>query len=302
MALITISGYPVSGKTRRANQLKAFLEDRMNDPSYDGPKLKVTVISDDTLNIKRSVYDDGRQEKPARAALFTAVQRAIGKDRIVIVDGMNYIKGYRYQIYCAAREHKCRVCTLYVVSRPEQCREWNNKRDEGSDSYSPATLDNLITRFEEPSSMVRWDSPLITMPWTDEQLPGEDIWKAVMEGFVKPPNAGTSAIPVAPSDALHTLEQTATAMVSTITSEQAASQGLGVGGEIILPLSATLKPKVRLPARNITLSELQRLKRQFVTIHKKAITLGSTEKGTVDWSEEKVAEKFVVYLEENLKP
>ncbi|OCB89368.1 chromatin associated protein KTI12 [Sanghuangporus baumii] len=301
MALITISGYPASGKTRRANQLKTFLENRMNDPSYDGPKLKVTIISDDTLNIKRSVYDDGRQEKPARAALFTAVQRAIGKDTIVIVDGMNYIKG------------------------PEQCREWSKTRGEGSDSYNPATLDNLITRFEEPSSMVRWDSPLITIPWTDEQLPGEDIWKAVMEGVVKPPNAGTSAvrltshrcilnksdqtrfprdtqIPVAPSDALHTLEQIATAMISAITSEQAASQGLGTGGEIILPLSATLKPKVRLPARNITLSELQRLKRQFVTIHKKAITLGSTEKGTVDWSEEKVAEKFVVYLEENWKP
>ncbi|KAL5528544.1 KTI12 [Sanghuangporus sanghuang] len=302
MALITISGYPASGKTRRANQLKTFLENRMNDPSYDGPKLKVTIISDDTLNIKRSVYDDGRQEKPARAALFTAVQRAIGKDTIVIVDGMNYIKGYRYQIYCAAREHKCRVCTLYVVARPEQCREWSKTRGEGSDSYNPATLDNLITRFEEPSSMVRWDSPLITIPWTDEQLPGEDIWKAVMEGVVKPPNAGTSAIPVAPSDALHTLEQIATAMISAITSEQAASQGLGTGGEIILPLSATLKPKVRLPARNITLSELQRLKRQFVTIHRKAITLGSTEKGTVDWSEEKVAEKFAVYLEENWKP
>lgn len=90
-------------------------------------------------------------------------------------------------------------------------------------------------------------------------------------------------------------------MVSAITSEQAASQGLGLGGEVTLPFSATLKPKIQLPARNITLPELQRLKRQFVTIHKKAITLGSTEKGAVDWSEEKVAEKFVEYLEENLR-
>ena len=57
MALITISGYPASGKTRRARQLKAFLEDQMSDASYTGPKLKVTVISDDTLNIKRRVYD-----------------------------------------------------------------------------------------------------------------------------------------------------------------------------------------------------------------------------------------------------
>lgn len=61
-------------------------------------------------------------------------------------------------------------------------------------------------------------------------------------------------------------------------------------------------PKLVLPARNVTLSELQRLKRQFVTIHKKAITLGTTEKGSVDWSEESIAEKFITYLEENMKP
>lgn len=49
-------------------------------------------------------------------------------------------------------------------------------------------------RYEEPSSMVRWDSPLITIPWMDEDIPGDDIWKAIMEGVVKPPNAGTSAV------------------------------------------------------------------------------------------------------------
>lgn len=49
-------------------------------------------------------------------------------------------------------------------------------------------------RYEEPSSMVRWDSPLFTILWTDDDIPGEDIWKAVTEGIVKPPNAGTSAV------------------------------------------------------------------------------------------------------------
>lgn len=82
--------------------------------------------------------------------------------------------------------------------------------------------------------------------------------------------------------------------------EQTASQALG--GPTNLPLSAELKPRINLPSRNITLSELQRLKRQFVTVHKKAITLGTTEKGAVDWSEESIADKFVTYLEENLKP
>ena len=89
-------------------------------------------------------------------------------------------------------------------------------------------------------------------------------------------------------------------MVAAIMSEQAAAGGFG--GLVMLPLSATLKPKVNLPSRNITLSELQRLKRQFVTVRKKAITLGTTEKGAVDWSEESIADKFAVYIEGNLKP
>ena len=49
-------------------------------------------------------------------------------------------------------------------------------------------------RYEEPSSMVRWDSPLFTVPWTDPDVPADDIWKAITEGIVKPPNAGTQAV------------------------------------------------------------------------------------------------------------
>lgn len=88
-------------------------------------------------------------------------------------------------------------------------------------------------------------------------------------------------------------------MVSAIMSEQAASGGMG--GPVTLPLSSSLKPRVNLPSRNITLSELQRLKRQFVTVHKKAITLGTVEKGAMDWGEESIANKFSEYIEENLK-
>lgn len=42
--------------------------------------------------------------------------------------------------------------------------------------------------------MVRWDSPLFTVLWSDEEPPSEDIWKAVTEGLVKPPNTGTQAV------------------------------------------------------------------------------------------------------------
>ena len=51
--------------------------------------------------------------------------------------------------------------------------------------------------------MVRWDSPLFTVAWTDEDVPIDDIWKAVTEGNVKPPNAGTQAVRL-PSTRLRT--------------------------------------------------------------------------------------------------
>jgi len=298
MALITFSGYPSSGKTRRAIQLKDHLDHRLADPSYTGQRQKVVILSDDSLNIERSSYDDSRSEKPARATLFAAMQRQMGQDTILIVDALNYIKGFRYQLYCAAREFKLRVCTVYVVATPQLCKGWNSERTDGH-GYSAETLDNLITRYEEPSSMVRWDSPLFTVPWSESDVPFELIWKAITEGNVKPPNVGTQGVPKAPSDALHTLEQVSTSLVRAIMAEQGAS---GVpGGRVTLSVSESLKPRVTLPPRSLTLSELQRLKRQFVTVQKKAITLGSVEKGTVDWSEERVGQKFVDYLEENLK-
>uniref|UniRef100_A0A0W0FN20 Protein kti12 n=1 Tax=Moniliophthora roreri TaxID=221103 RepID=A0A0W0FN20_MONRR len=294
MALITISGFPASGKSTRALQIKHFLDQKLaQHPTH--AHLNVALISDDTLNLDRSVYDDSRSEKPARGALFTAMQRQMSSNTILIIDAPNYIKGFRYQMYCAARELKLRV---YVVAKEDQCREWNKSRTDGHE-YSDETLENLFLRYEEPSSMVRWDSPLFTILWNEPDIPGVQIWEAVTSGNIKPPNSGTQAVAKAPTDALLTLEKTTLSIITAIMSEQ--SQRHTPGGQLVLLLSATLRLQITLPFRNLTLSELQRCKRQFVTVHKKAITLGTTEKGEVDWEEERVAEKFVSYLEENLK-
>jgi protein KTI12 len=162
-------------------------------------------------------------------------------------------------------------------------------------------LENMFQRYEEPSSMVRWDAPLFTVPWTDTDLPIPEIFQCITSGNVKPPNSGTLNAKKAPTDALLTLESTTLAIVTAILSTQSLSAGLANGGTVKLSLSATHNPDITLPARNLTLSELQRLKRQFVTVHKKAVTLGTTEKGAVDWDEESIANKFITYLEESMK-
>ncbi|EJU01920.1 chromatin associated protein KTI12 [Dacryopinax primogenitus] len=298
MACITISGYPCSGKSRRAHQLKSYLEQRLEDPAYEGPKLNVSVVSDTDLNIDRAVYNDQRVEKPARAAYLTAINRRLSKDTLLILDGMNYIKGYRYQIYCAAREAGVRVCTVFVACTPEQAKEWHDARP-AEERYDPATLDNLITRYEEPSSMVRWDSPLFTVAGDDEDVPGDAIWQAIMSGVKRPPNRATETAAKPPTDILHTLEQTTTSLVSLIRSAQQSLPSPDFGGAVNLPLSPVLKFTLALPNRNVTTAELQRLKRQFITAHKKAMSQSVVGRAEMDWSEGKIAEKFVDYLEEN---
>lgn len=66
MALITISGYPSSGKSTRAAQIKDYLEKQLALPEYEGPRLHVEVLSDDVLNLNRTVYNGTRFAPCAR--------------------------------------------------------------------------------------------------------------------------------------------------------------------------------------------------------------------------------------------
>lgn len=178
MALVTISGFPCSGKTTRARELAEYLEGRFCDPEYTGEKFDVVVVDDPGCHVARSAYDgesgalscscprpifvltlslfttlllslcarlppsftraDSKAEKPARAALFTAVTRNLRPDTITIADSANYIKGYRYQMYCAAREAGVRVATIRIAAPPAKCEEWHAARPE-SERYAQAT-------------------------------------------------------------------------------------------------------------------------------------------------------------------
>lgn len=143
MALITIVGFPCSGKTTRAKQIKEYLESRLRDPAYDGPRLSVLAVDDENSHVPRSTYDSkppllyysdsldqycqklkwgslrrsgSKEEKPGRANIFSSVTRNLTPETIVICDSLNYIKGFRYQMYCASREANCRVCTVSPTS------------------------------------------------------------------------------------------------------------------------------------------------------------------------------------------
>jgi protein KTI12 len=123
MPLVIFSGLPSSGKTTRALQLQKELESKI---ASSPRKFKIHVISDDTLGINREVYRgtlaqikrhlrtiDAKSEKAARGTFYSAIQRVLSKDNIVIADGMNYIKGFRYQLFCEAKAQSTPHCVVF---------------------------------------------------------------------------------------------------------------------------------------------------------------------------------------------
>ncbi|KAB5590746.1 Protein kti12 [Ceratobasidium theobromae] len=312
MALVTFSGYPASGKTHRAHQLKSYLEQKIQrDDNPNVKAYKVVILSDGSLNIPRN----SRLEKPARSALLSAIVRDLSKTTILIVDSLNYIKGFRYQMYCAAREVGVWVATVGCPppEENETKREktgtsiqrkclWRMSSPLSDQASAPHRFENLIERYEEPNSMVRWDSPLFTIPWSDETIPGEDIWRAITSGDKRPANQAVAAIAKPPSDALQVLDQATASIVGAIMSAQSTLGGSG--GTVPLAITAP-QPlptiDITLPMRHISLPELSRHKRQFVAARKKAVIQGlAGNKGEMDWDAESVGRKFVEYLEENL--
>lgn len=88
-----------------------------------------------------------------------------------------------------------------IYAEPTCVAVWHDSELERR-SLTLRRLDNLISRFEEPSSTARWDAPLFTISCFDPPLysPGSDepaspdaerIWTTITSGDIKPPNVAT---------------------------------------------------------------------------------------------------------------
>lgn len=154
--LIIITGHPSSGKTHRASQLHAAFTSILatesaghfpttipsttpspsttttSKPKSLAPqsqKYKLPApISDHSLHLPRSLYASASTEKTLRATLYSAVKRALGPGQVVILDSGNYIKGWRYQLYCEAKAVGVRSCVVHVGVEGGVCRGWNEGR------------------------------------------------------------------------------------------------------------------------------------------------------------------------------
>jgi len=292
MPLILISGYPSSGKTYRSRQLIDFFSGKI--ASSDDPKikrLKIHHITDQNLDLSRDVYATARPEKDARATFSSAIKRVLTRDTIVVADGMNYIKGFRYQLYCEAKAMQTTSCVVHVGTPADRCRELNSKAlEEGTGGYENEIFENLVFRYEEPNGMTRWDSPLFTIPYSDPTTPNEEIWEALVgsdgKAKVVRPNAATVLKPAAEQNYLYELDKTTSDVISRIIAWQQDHQGEG-GGELSVPDS---EQTIMLPISPPSLPQLQRLRRQFIGLNRQH-TLSKT----------RIRDLFIDYLNDGFQ-
>ena len=249
-------------------------------------RLKLHHIDDQSLGLSRHVYATAKAEKDARATFSSAIKRILGPDVIVVADGMNYIKGFRYQLYCEAKAVQTPSCVVHVGTPVEKCREFNNDAlTNVTGGYESEIFDNLVFRYEEPNGMSRWDSPLFTVPIEDADPPYEAIWAAMIgsdgKAKVVRPNAATVLKPASEQNYLYELDKTTSEVVSAIMTWQQDHPGEG-GGLISLP---GVDEKIELPAIVTTLPQLQRLRRQFTALNRQH-----------SLSKARIRELFVDYL------
>ncbi|XP_077005775.1 protein KTI12 homolog [Tamandua tetradactyla] len=330
MPLVVFCGLPYSGKSRRAEELRRAL-------AAEG---RAVYVVDDAAVLgaeDATVYDDSAREKALRGALRATVERRLNRQDVVILDSLNYIKGFRYELYCLARAARTQLCMVYCVwpgalnRAPHQTRAEENvgrnvsvswrpsaeedgrpqaagngvlrepqapvsevngtpradiskilepektsapdfpaleapESEETTENvsgafYSPELLEALKLRFEAPDSRNRWDRPLFTLVGLEEPLPLAGIRAALFENRAPPPHQSTQSQPLASGSFLHQLDQVTSQVLAGLLEAQKSA----VPGDL-LSLPGTTE-HLRF-TRSLTMAELSRLRRQFISYTK----------------------------------
>lgn len=248
MPLVVMTGLPSSGKSRVAGHLATW---------FEGQGRQVEVVGEEHLLgefTKDQVFSDSQKEKAVRGRLKSEVIRLLSREGVIICDGLNYIKGFRYELYCASKAAKSSQCTVHCDLSVQDCEAWNGGREEGR--WEGEVLAALAMRYEAPVHSNRWDAPL-HLVLRDGQVDCQAISDSLFLAKAVKPNLSTQNAPLAGTDFVHQLDLQCQAVVQAILASQAA--GTPPGTSIAVPGTAE---RVQLN-RNYTLAELARTKRQF---------------------------------------
>lgn len=279
--LVVVCGKPSSGKTRTVDKLRERL-------GRDDVGADVVVVDEASVNAGKrdEAYENATKEKMTRGGLRSACDRSLHRSGpCVILDSLNAIKGFRYELWCVARAAASRYAVVYVETSDENVKAWNEeRRARGEDSYDDAILEDLCFRFEHPIASNRWDSPLFTFrPATDTPGHEEDILDAVCAhvrgdaSSTKPsartltPNKATQNAPLSETNMRYEMDRATQEVVDAIMEAQR-----NAGGSCSAYSFGPDMPPLRC-SRVLTLAELRRRKRDFLQLASKSLNKPTRE-------------------------
>ncbi|KAH1097769.1 hypothetical protein J1N35_014690 [Gossypium stocksii] len=269
MALVVICGQPCSGKSTAAK----CLAEALNESEC---KQTVRIIDETSFHLDRNQsYANMPSEKNLRGVLRSEVDRSVSKDNIIIVDSLNSIKGYRYELWCLARAAGIRYCVLYCDVGESQCRKWNEeRREKGKAAYNDMIFEDLVRRFEKPDRRNRWDSPLFELWAYNDGVERSSI--AIVDVVlyltkkadsksrdvkILQPTIATQNTRFSEANSLYEMDRATQEVINAIVEAQSQS----IGGPLASISIGQGLPNIDI-SRLVGLPELRRLRRTFIKL------------------------------------
>jgi protein KTI12 len=171
------------------------------------------------------------------------------------------------------------------------------------EAYEPTSWDNLVFRYEEPNAMNRWDSPLFTLIWEDDEFQMKEVFDKIWETIagenrkaIKPNQAAAPRGKEANGDYLYVLDRETQDIVKKILDQQGDNDG---GGSVRIPRGddSIEDLVVDLPGRKVGLPQLQRYRRAFLGLNRGGIGL----EGVGNLATSRIREGFVGYLNDTFE-
>ena len=124
------------------------------------------------------------------------MRRDVNLKNIVIVNSLNYIKGFRYQLFIDCKNFNEGYCLVYTIKHVEDelerakvgnllelsaAGQLNTENDhiikeEGKeDKWDKNLINELAMRFEEPNERNRWDSPCFKFLQNQDEVTDEIV-------------------------------------------------------------------------------------------------------------------------------
>ncbi|EDW82336.1 uncharacterized protein Dwil_GK25181 [Drosophila willistoni] len=262
MPIVVITGLPASGKSTRARQLADYLTER-------GKKVHLVTENEAVPKAgyeKNAYFADSQKEKLGRSDLKSEASRQLNKEEVVILDAGNYIKGYRYELFCLTKASRTTQCTLFCCIPQDQAWTLNIKRQDPDSleqltnnsavPYTREIFDALCMRYEEPMSNNRWDSPLmVALP--EDELDVESIYNALYKSQPLPANQSTQNPPLGATNYLFELDE----LLQQIIKEILGSVKIRAFGQLRIKGSSNAV-KV---TTSMNAMQLNRLRKKFIT-------------------------------------